>query len=89
MMLAGAGDGWGSPAVSVAAAGGWAHRAVMGAACWGGGARAGGGVPSPHSPCLHLSPLCVQASSPSAPDGPQVTEDAKEAFKATLPVYRQ
>jgi hypothetical protein len=28
-------------------------------------------------------------SSPSNPDGPQVEEVDKEAFKATLPVYRQ
>ena len=29
-----------------------------------------------------------KASSPSNPDGPQVTEDAKEAFRSTLPTYR-
>ncbi|KXZ51654.1 hypothetical protein GPECTOR_11g108 [Gonium pectorale] len=29
-----------------------------------------------------------KASYPSNPDGPQVAEDEKEAFRATLPVYR-
>ncbi|KAG2497359.1 hypothetical protein HYH03_004518 [Edaphochlamys debaryana] len=30
-----------------------------------------------------------KASSPSNPDGPQVQEDEKEAFRATLPTYRK
>lgn len=30
-----------------------------------------------------------RASSPSNPDGPQVTEEEKEAFRATLPNYRE
>jgi len=30
-----------------------------------------------------------RANSPSNPEGPQVTEDEKEAFRATIPVYRQ
>lgn len=30
-----------------------------------------------------------KASSPSNPDGPQVDETAKEAFRSTMPVYRQ
>ena len=27
-------------------------------------------------------------STPSNPEGPQVSEDAKEAFRATIPAYR-
>lgn len=30
-----------------------------------------------------------KASSPSNPEGPQVSEDEKEAFRATMPVYRE
>jgi hypothetical protein len=30
-----------------------------------------------------------RASSPSSPDGPQPNEEEKEAFRATMPVYRQ
>eukprot|EP00877_Chromochloris_zofingiensis_P002609 jgi/Chrzof1/12349/Cz06g31130.t1 len=30
-----------------------------------------------------------RASTPSNPDGPQVSEDAKEAFRSSMPVYRQ
>lgn len=30
-----------------------------------------------------------KAASPSNPDGPQVAETDKEAFRATMPVYRQ
>lgn len=30
-----------------------------------------------------------KAASPSDPEGPQVTEDEKDAFRATLPVYRK
>ncbi|GBF91006.1 hypothetical protein Rsub_03861 [Raphidocelis subcapitata] len=30
-----------------------------------------------------------KASSPSNPEGPQVSEDDKEAFRATMPVYRE
>eukprot|EP00882_Tetradesmus_deserticola_P013104 GHRQ01013897.1.p1 GENE.GHRQ01013897.1~~GHRQ01013897.1.p1 ORF type:complete len:261 (+),score=92.30 GHRQ01013897.1:47-784(+) len=30
-----------------------------------------------------------RAASPSNPDGPQVTESAKDAFRATMPTYRE
>ena len=30
-----------------------------------------------------------RASSPSNPEGPQVTEEAKEAFRASMPTYRE
>ena len=29
-----------------------------------------------------------RASTPSNPEGPQVSDDAKEAFRASMPVYR-
>ena len=30
-----------------------------------------------------------RASSPSNPEGPQVSDDAKDAFRASMPVYRE
>jgi hypothetical protein len=30
-----------------------------------------------------------KATAPSNPDGPQVTDDEKEAFNKSMPVYRQ
>jgi hypothetical protein len=41
---------------------------------------------------VHVSVLLLfrfRSASPSNPDGPQVQESDKEAFRATMPVYRQ
>ena len=38
---------------------------------------------------LPASARSAPASTPSSAEGPQVSEADKEAFKATLPVYRK